>query len=38
MSDFHEDFDYEFKQVFLILTNIVWLALEWFYLDTTSHI
>ena len=30
--------DIEFRQIVLLVTNVLWLALEWGYLDTTKHI
>jgi len=37
-SQFHEQHDIEFRQLVLLATNIIWLALEWLYLDTHKHI
>ena len=37
-SSFEEKYEQEFKQLMLLASNILWLALEWLYLDTTAPI
>ena len=33
MRTFHQQIEAEFKQIVLIITNLVWLAIEWLWLD-----
>ena len=37
-QNFNEAHDIEFRQIVLIVTNVIWLALEWLYLDQNKHI
>jgi hypothetical protein len=38
MSDKHEALELEFRQLVLIICNIVWLLLEYLYFDTSNQI
>lgn len=35
-STFNEKHDIEFRQILLLVSNVLWLALEWFFLDTSK--
>jgi hypothetical protein len=37
-ATFNDLYESEFKQLTLIVTNLIWLALEWFYFDTSKEI
>ena len=37
-SNFHEKHDIEFRQLILLISNAIWLALEWLWLDTAKTI
>lgn len=35
-QNFNEAHDIEFRQIVLLVTNVLWLGLEWCYFDTTK--
>lgn len=37
MPKFQQSIEQEFKQLVLLVTNVLWLALEWLVLDTSNE-